>query len=170
MLGATIVALLAADIVLPIPASVLGIAGGAALGLLGGMLTVTLGLTLACLGGYWVGRAGGTRALARFMGTRERQALEKMAARHGVLALALSRPLPVLGEASVILAGAARLPLMPVLLVTTAANAGLGLAYAGLGTFADDPLTLVLSFIASLALPGLGWLLLRALRRRTAAD
>jgi hypothetical protein len=87
-----------------------------------------------------------------------------------VLALALSRPLPVLGEASVILAGAARLPLMPVLLVTTAANAGLGLAYAGLGTFADDPLTLVLSFIASLALPGIGWLLLRALRRPAAAD
>jgi uncharacterized membrane protein YdjX (TVP38/TMEM64 family) len=170
MLGATIVALLAADIALPIPASVLGLAGGAALGVLAGTLTVTLGLTIACLGGYCLGRVGGPPVLARFLVAHEREALERLAARHGVLALVLCRPLPVLGEASVILAGTARLPLLPVLLATTAANAGLGLAYAALGGLANDGRMLVLSFIASLAIPGLGWLLLRAVRRPSAAE
>lgn len=170
MLGATIVALLAADIALPIPASVLGLASGAALGVPAGTLTVTLGLTIACLGGYCLGRIGGSPVLARFLAARERQALERLAARHGMLALLLCRPLPVLGEASVIFAGAARLPLLPVLLTTTAANAGLGLAYAALGGLANDSRTLALTFIASLAFPGLGWLALRWLRRPSAAE
>jgi membrane protein DedA with SNARE-associated domain len=51
--------------------------------------------------------------------------------RYGLLALTLARPVPVLAEASVILAGASRLRLSMLLAYTLPANLAIAVAYAG---------------------------------------
>lgn len=59
------VGLLAADVVLPVPSSLVSAGLGAALGPLAGTLTSTLGMTLGSVVGYGLGRAAGAGGAQR---------------------------------------------------------------------------------------------------------
>ncbi|GGI91305.1 hypothetical protein GCM10007973_29500 [Polymorphobacter multimanifer] len=155
--AAAIIALLAADIVLPVPSSIVGVFAGGVLGFARGAVVLWAGLMAGCLLGYWLGARPGRRLAGRVVGGAQVAALQRAFGRFGPLALVLARGVPVLAEASVIAAGAARLDLRLFLLATAAANVIVALAYAGLGAAAAGSGSFVMVFTGLVAIPALAW-------------
>jgi len=158
--------LLAADVVLPVPSTVVITLLGSVMGILAGTLVAAAGLTLGCVFGFWLGRTLGRPFAERSMGAGDFAYLSRQLDCHGVLILALCRPVPVLAEASVIAAGVTGMATGRVLAVTTLANIGVAAAYALPGATANTNAGFLLAVAASTALPLAGILIARALRRQ----
>ncbi|MGY1920884.1 3-dehydroquinate synthase [Pseudomonas tolaasii] len=160
-----LIALLALDVVLPVPSSMVALLAVALLGSLGGYLTIFIGLCLGAGLGYALG-AGYFRLLSGRLGLHQRQP-GQLAYRLNTLSLICLRGVPVLAETSVVAAGMQRYPLRAFLLITTLANAGLALAYTAIGTFLIEENALLVTILASMVLPLLfvaGYSLFKALR------
>lgn len=151
-LALLLIALLALDVVLPVPSSVVALLAVAMLGGLGGYLVIFIGLCLGAGLGYALG-AGYFRLLSARLGLHQRQP-EQLAYRLGTLSLICLRGVPVLAETSVVAAGMQGYPLRTFLLVTTLANAGLALAYTAIGSFLVEQNALLVTVLASMLLPG----------------
>ncbi|KNH45948.1 3-dehydroquinate synthase [Pseudomonas sp. JV414] len=168
-LALLLIALLALDVVLPVPSSMVALLAVAMLGSLGGYLVIFIGLCLGAGLGYALG-AGYFRLLSGRLGLHQRQP-GQLAYRLGTLSLICLRGVPVLAETSVVAAGMQRYPLRAFVLVTTLANAGLALAYSVIGTFLVEQNALLVTLLASMVLPGLfiaGYSLFKTLRRHSA--
>ncbi|WP_260963044.1 3-dehydroquinate synthase [Pseudomonas citri] len=164
-----LIALLALDVVLPVPSSMVALLAVAMLGSLGGYLVIFIGLCLGAGLGYALG-AGYFRLLAGRLGLHQRQP-GQLGYRLGTLSLICLRGIPVLAETSVVAAGMQRYPLPAFLLVTTLANAGLALAYSAIGSFLVEQNALLVTLLASMVLPGLflaGYSLVKSLRKHDA--
>jgi uncharacterized membrane protein YdjX (TVP38/TMEM64 family) len=125
--------LLALDIVLPVPSSVVATAVGAAAGPWLGTLANAAGLTAGCAAGLLLGRSGSPLA-RRILGGAQFRRVESGLARYGIVALLICRAVPVLAEASIVAAGAGRAPFWPALAASGVANLVIGAAYAFAGT------------------------------------
>lgn len=146
--------LLAADFVLPVPSSVVATATGARLGPALGAAVVFAGLALGCALAWAVGRWLGSPAIDRLVGApAQRRARRWLGAPGGLAFLAACRAVPVLGEATTLLAGSVRLPFGRFLLVTAAANAGLATAYAVLGAASARTGSIALAVAGAVAPP-----------------
>lgn len=154
--------LLALDIVFPMPASVITVTAGASLGWLGGTIAAGLGLSIGCLIGYGVGRWFGAPFIERFVTEDERRGLDLLMARWGGLGLILTRPIPVLGEASVLLAGASRACVRRTIAATTFANLAVAAIYAGFGALSEGVGSMALAFAAAMLTPVVVALVARA--------
>jgi uncharacterized membrane protein YdjX (TVP38/TMEM64 family) len=151
---------LALDIFLPVPSSLVSTAAGALFGFTRGLLVIWAGMTAGCVLGYAVGvRAEGlARRLAGDDGLRR---AADVAARHGDWGLAAARAVPVLAEATVVLAGLVRSPFSRFFGITTLANLGISAAYAAIGAFSMNVGSFLLTFAGAIALPGLAMLAAR---------
>lgn len=158
-------ALLAADIVLPVPSSVMISLMGSLLGIVVATVVGAAGLSLGCAMGYLLGRNLGRAFAERQMGREDFDYLSGLIDRHGAWALAACRPVPVLAEASVIAAGVAGVPAARTLGVTSLANIGVAAVYASIGASAEGTGGLIAAFMAALAVPALGLVAARLLRR-----
>jgi uncharacterized membrane protein YdjX (TVP38/TMEM64 family) len=150
-----VVALLAADIVLPVPSSVVGAFAGAALGTALGTAAVWTGLMLGCVLGYWLGRLVPSLPNSGPDGANPRT---RALGDAGPLMIAATRAVPILAETGIISAGAARMSFGAMLLVTAPANLLVALAYAGAGALLasfDPALVAMLSTILLAAAWGL---------------
>ena len=143
--------LLALDVVLPVPSSMVALLAVAVLGSVGGYLVIVIGLCLGAGLGYALG-AGYFRLLAGRLGLHQRSP-GQLGYRLGTLSLICLRGVPVLAETSVVAAGMQRYPLRAFLLITTLANAGLALAYTAIGTFLIEQNALLVTLLASMVLP-----------------
>lgn len=159
-------ALLAADVLLPVPSSVVAVAAGMRLGLLGAILTLSTGATVGCAIGWGVGRGLGRPGLRRFVGPRALARFDDLVARHGVGALVVSRAVPVLAEASVIAAGAGRFGFLRTMAWTAGANVVVALVYAGAGELAVATETPAIALLVALGVPGVAILVSSAASRR----
>ena len=125
-------ALLAGDAVLPTPSSVVATLLATKVGFWPAALVNAAALSVAAAAGYGLGRVGGTGL------ERVRRGLPPGFAawvrRHGLVAVLLCRPVPVLSEASLVLAGAARADPRPLLVWCTVLQTALGFAYAFAGS------------------------------------
>ncbi|MCB9564706.1 MAG: VTT domain-containing protein [Kofleriaceae bacterium] len=96
--------LLAADIVLPVPSSLviayLGAAHGAAIG----AALATAAVLAGALVGFAIGRAS-RGAIGRWVGEAERARLDALLARWSMAGVAATRPVPVLAETVAVVAG-----------------------------------------------------------------
>jgi uncharacterized membrane protein YdjX (TVP38/TMEM64 family) len=159
--GPLLAGLLAADIALPVPSSLVATASGSLLGFLPGAAANFAGLTGGCVLGYWLARSG---AGGRLSEKDERQA-RALWERFGDAALIVSRAIPVLAEASILFAGALGVPARRFLIITSLANAGISVLYAAVGAFAMEWNSLLAAFAGSILVPAaaLGLLRLRKL-------
>jgi 3-dehydroquinate synthase len=163
-LALLLIAVLALDVVLPVPSSLVALLAVAMLGSVGGYLVIFIGLCLGAGLGYALG-AGYFRLLSGRLGLRQPG---KLAYRLSTLSLICLRGVPVLAETSVVAAGMQRYPLRAFVLVTTLANAGLALAYSAIGTYLVEQNALLVTILASMVLPGLfiaGYSLFKTLRK-----
>jgi membrane protein DedA with SNARE-associated domain len=151
--AATIFGLLAFDVVLPVPSSIVSTAAGVLLGAWQGTAIVWSGMMVACLMGYALGaRASGVAR--RFVGEASLAHAELLASRYGDWALVMCRPIPVLAEASVVFAGLVRAPYSRFLGTTALSNLGIALGYASFGAFSMRVDSFLLAFLGALVLPG----------------
>ena len=152
--------LLASDVLLPIPSSVVSAAAGVLLGFVEGALVVWAGMTVSCGIGYWIG-ARSSGAARRFVGGDGLARAASLAVRYGDLALILCRPVPVLAEATIIVGGLVKAPLGRFMAICAAANAGVAVSYAAIGAFSMQVQSFLLAFLGALVVPGLGALVAR---------
>lgn len=152
--AAGIFALLALDIFLPVPSSIVATAAGLLLGLGRGATVVWAGMTAGCLLGYVVG-ARASAAARWIVGADNLAKAEALMLRYGDLAIVLCRPVPVLAEASVVFAGIVRSPAARFAWLTSAANLGIALGYAAFGAYSMRLDSFVVAFVGALLLPGI---------------
>jgi membrane protein DedA with SNARE-associated domain len=162
-----VVFLLASDVVLPIPSSFVSAGAVALLGASQGGLAIALGMSAAAWLGYGIGRWGGEPLARRMAGPKELERARRMMDRYGDWVLLVCRGVPVLAEASTLLAGATRTSSWRFGLVTTLGNLGLACAYALIGLFdLSGAWALLAPFAFGIAVPALAMLLLRPLASR----
>jgi len=149
------IGLIVSDLVLPVPSTAviagLGMLYGPLLGGLVGGVGSTLAGLVAYAGGRWVGRP----AIRLFAGDADLEKLRRFFAKHGLLAVALSRWMPLLPEALCCLAGAARMRVGPFLAALACGSFAMGFAFGVLGEHYLDRPTVAL--VVSAAIPLLVW-------------
>ncbi|HZI13105.1 MAG TPA: VTT domain-containing protein, partial [Myxococcus sp.] len=92
--------LLAGDVLLPVPSSLVATASGGLLGFWAGTAASWLGMMGGCAVGYGLGAHAGTAALRRTAGEAEAHRLPRASERLGPWFLLVFRAVPVLAEAS----------------------------------------------------------------------
>lgn len=158
-------ALLALDLFLPIPSSFVSAGAVVALGPLLGAVTIWTGMSVGALSGYTLGRSSGTRAVERFVGRAELERLGRLM-RFGPAMLIVCRGVPVLAEASVVVAGAARMRFWVFALVAGASNLGLAIAYALLSSFGwSGAAAIATPFVLGIAVPAVAVAIMKRVAR-----
>lgn len=152
-----IAALLALDVFLPVPSSIVSTGAGVLLGFWRGAAVIWIGMTVGCAIGYAFG-AKAAGAARRMVGEDGLARASTVMDRHGSWALVVCRPIPVLAESSVVFAGLVRSPVQSFVWMTTLSNLGIALAYAAVGAYSMEVQSFLLTFVAALALPGVAML------------
>jgi len=161
VLAAIEMGVLAADLLLPVPSSMVATLGGAQLGIALGTLCAWIGMTLGSMAGWWLGRTAGGRALAG-LADDERERLLGQQRRYGPLAVVLSRPLPLVAEAAAIMAGATGMGWREFLLAAGSGNLAIALVWSIAGAMGRDADSLQWMLVGSLVVPVvITWLVLR---------
>ncbi|MBN2005069.1 MAG: VTT domain-containing protein [Anaerolineae bacterium] len=159
--------LLASDIFVPVPSSLVSTAAGALLGLIPGMLASWAGMTISCVIGFWVGDKFGRPAAERFVGADELDRLERLSQRYGYWAILVSRPVPMLAEASVLFAGISHMPWWRFMLLSALSNLGVSAVYAVVGALSANVNSFLLAFFGAILIPALAmWLMNRQTPKR----
>jgi uncharacterized membrane protein YdjX (TVP38/TMEM64 family) len=153
LVAAGVVLLLATDVFLPIPSSLVSTLAGSQLGAVGGAAASWTGMSLGAIVGFAIARRFGPRLVAWMTRPDDLRRTATLIERFGPLLLVLGRGVPVLAEATVLLFGMHGLTwrrfLPPVLL----ANLGLALAYSLFGELAERYHSLPLALAIAIALP-----------------
>lgn len=152
-----VVALLSTDILLPIPSSIVSTVAGAQLGTLGGTLASFVGMTLGAIFGFAVARLWGRRVALWFTKPQDLARMEELTLRFGATVLVITRAVPILAEAGVLLMGIHRLPWRKFLPPVILANLGLSLVYA----LSGESLSFIMSMAGAIALPVLAACIVR---------
>jgi uncharacterized membrane protein YdjX (TVP38/TMEM64 family) len=151
--GALVVGLLSTDVVLPIPSSLVSTLAGSQLGTVGGTVASWLGMSIGAGIGFGVARRWGRPVARRLASDEDLHRLDDLARQYGGAMLVVTRALPLLAEATVLLVGLHRLPWWrfwpPILL----SNLGIALAYSFFGEVAARNQWLPAALGVSLGLP-----------------
>jgi uncharacterized membrane protein YdjX (TVP38/TMEM64 family) len=154
-----VVGLLALDVVLPIPASVVCVFASVKLGFLLSTFSIWSGLSCGCILGYMLGNWSTKGLFAPFTDSATYVAKEKgernFEINHGLIAL--SRSVPVLAETVAIMAGAIGYPFRWFALVSFLANAGIALTYAVMSNLFQREGNFFTILAASLLLPAISY-------------
>ena len=165
-----IILLLCGDVLLPVPSALLSTASGMLFGLGPGCALSSIGMTLGSVGGYLLGRYGGRPMADRLVGRDELQRLERSRLRRSIWLLIVFRPIPVLAEASVVVAGLGGVNFARFAVMTTLANIGISFGYAAVGAWGVGTRGFLLAFVAALVFPGIAYLCSRRLRQAEAGS
>ena len=156
---------LVADVALPVPSSLVMIAHGALFGVVIGTLLSLVGSTGAALAGFAIGRRGGP-LLARLVSANERARVNRLLTRWGMLAIIVTRPVPLLAETTTIVVGSSPLGWGRMALAALAGSFPGALLYALTGAVAARLQNGVLVFGLVLLVASSFWLLGRWLAPR----
>jgi uncharacterized membrane protein YdjX (TVP38/TMEM64 family) len=151
--------LLAADLVLPLPATIIMTALGWIYGpLLGGAISAAGSFISGCIA-YGLCRLFGARAARRLMGTTDYEKGVAVFSKAGGWLVALSRWIPVLPEVIACMAGLTRMPAGTFLLALACGSVPLGFVFAAVGNTGRSSPTLMV--FLSAALPIALWLIVK---------
>lgn len=153
------IGLLAADLVLPVPGTIVMSALGLVYGALLGGLVAAAGSMLAGLCGYGVGRLVGEKAARKLVGDHDFEKGRLLFSRGGGLMIAFSRAIPILPEALSCTAGLVRMPFHSFLAALACGSIPVGFLFAWIGAVGRDAPAWAVAF--SIGVPVLLWLLAR---------
>lgn len=163
------VGLLVIDVLLPVPSSLVMIAHGAIFGVVAGAALSLLGSTGAAVVGFGIGRRGGG-LLSRVVPASERRRADRLLERWGTLAIVATRPVPMLAETTMMLAGASPMSWRRMLVAAVAGSLPPALLYALTGALAASFTNGALVFGVVLLIAGVFWWTGRRAERATAAS
>lgn len=163
--AAVVIGLLAADIFIPVPSSVIMILSGAAFGVWKGAALALVG----SIAGEWLGfelaRRYGASWAARFIGDeRDVARLNAMIARHGAAAVVATRPLPVVMETMSLVAGLSAMQRVTFLIASLIGTVPIAVVYAYAGARSASTGSLIPAIVILLAVGGTGMIWYRATR------
>lgn len=154
------VGLLVADVLLPVPSSLVMVAHGALFGVLGGTLLSLLGSVGAAMFGFAIGRRGG-RLMERLVTPAERERADDLLRRWGALAVIVTRPVPLLAETVAIMAGTSSLGWGRVALAALAGSLPPSLLYAITGASVANLQNTAMVFGLVIVIAGIFWVVAR---------
>ncbi len=153
IVAAAVILLLATDVFLPIPSSLVSTLAGSQLGTWAGAAAAWIGMSLGAVIGFAVARQWGPRLVAWLTRPDDLRRTSALIDRSGPLLLVLGRGVPVLAEATVLLFGMHGLSwrrfLPPVLL----ANLALAIVYALFGEVAQRYDSIGMALAVAIVLP-----------------
>lgn len=156
---AAVAGLLAADIILPVPGSIVLSAAGIVLGWPAAAAAGSAGLVLGSVIGYVACRKYGRRAFDRFVSPAEAGRFSAWLDRYGPSAIVASRPVPMMSETLACLAGLSGMRFHRFLAAVVLGSAPYALFFAWtgdrLGRADEEP---GLALFLALAVPALYWL------------
>ncbi len=158
------VGLLIADVVLPVPSSLVMIAHGAMFGIVIGTLLSLIGSVGAALTGFAIGRRGG-KWLEKIVTADERVRVERMLKRWGTLAIVVTRPVPLLAETAAVMAGASAMTWRQLVTATLVGSLPPSLLYALTGSVAASFQNTTLMFCLIMLVSAAFWMISRKLDR-----
>ena len=173
--AALIAALLAADVALPIPSSLVMVLSGAAFGVMWGSIVALVG----SIAGEWLGfelvRRYGRGVSRGIVGADEFERFSAFFERHGTLAVVLTRPLPVVMETMSLVAGLSNMSRAAFLGASLAGTAPIVVIYAYAGAVSRQVDSIVPAVVILVAVAACGYAWYRAKfaldpRRRDAAS
>ncbi len=151
--AALVIGLLATDILLPIPSSVISTLGGWQLGWWKGTLATWIGMNLGAAIGFALARRWGRPFALWFSKGEDLNRMHQVSQQYGPTVLVLTRAMPVFAEASVLIAGIHQLAWRRFLPAVVLSNLGVAIAYSIFGDFAERHQWLPLALGISVALP-----------------
>lgn len=155
--------LLATDLVLPVPGTVVISALGYVYGVVLGGTVATAGLMAAGLLGYGGGRLFGEKFARRWLGDRDYEAGRKLFENGGGWVVALSRALPILPEVISCTAGLVRMPFRRFIIALACGSVPMGFLFAAIGRSGHDAPGW--AFALSITIPAVLWMIAARLRR-----
>lgn len=158
------VGLLLVDVVAPVPSSIVMLANGMLFGVIAGTLLSLVGGMGAALLGYWLGTQGDALG-RRWFGETAFARAHEFFQQHGLTAVIVSRPVPILAEAVTIIAGITRMPARKFLLAVLLGLLPTALIYAVAGAYALNLQSGLYIFIPVLLAAGAVWVVGRRLSR-----
>jgi len=162
--GATLGALLAGDILLPVPSSLVSTAAGYLLGWAAATLVSWAGMTAGCALGYLLGGSAGRGLTRRFVGEDELARVSQAHERFRDWTVVLFRAVPVLAEASVVYAGVIAMPRGRFFLLAGLSNLGIAAVYGAVGAYALRVESFLLAFAGAVLLPAVAMAIARVRR------
>jgi uncharacterized membrane protein YdjX (TVP38/TMEM64 family) len=160
--------LLVADLLLPIPGTIVMSALGAVYGFWLGGLLASLGSFLAGLAGYGLGRFLKEQTAKRWLGEADFERGRSLLVGRGALIIALSRSIPILPEVIACMAGLLRMPFRFFCLAVLCGALPMGFLFAWIGTLGRD--SPIWAFVISFGMPALLWLIAVVWRGKINSD
>lgn len=157
-----IVALLALDVFLPVPSSVIMVLSGALFGPVAGGLLALVGSVAGQWLGFELARRYGRPMAVSLIGDSDVSALHRFFDRHGVMAIVVTRPLPIVMETLSLVAGLSRMTRGVFLAASVAGTAPIVFVYAYAGALSREVGSLVPAVVILTAILGAGWLWFRS--------
>ncbi|TAG10857.1 MAG: DedA family protein [Verrucomicrobia bacterium] len=157
------IGLLASDLFLPIPATVIISALGIVYGTVLGGLIGGLGLMVAGMIGYTLGRCATERFARRWLGDHDFEKGRLFFAKNGGWAVAISRALPTLPEVISCTAGIVRMSLPKFMIALACGSLPMGLVFAAIGEKAEK--SPMLAIALSIVIPCLLFLIADRLQK-----
>jgi uncharacterized membrane protein YdjX (TVP38/TMEM64 family) len=148
-----VISLLATDVLLPIPSSVISTLSGWQLGVWRGTLATWIGMNLGAVVGFAAARRWGQPFAMWFSKGEDLKRIRQVSDLYGPYVLILTRAMPVFAEASVLMAGIHRLSWRRFLPAVVLSNLGIAIAYSAFGDFAQQHQWLPLALGVSVAIP-----------------
>ena len=150
------VGLLAADVLLPVPSSLIMTAHGALFGLFAGAMLSLAGSLLGFALAFWLGRRT-SPAIRRLLMPEETARAARVLQKWGLLAIVITRPVPILAETTAIAAGTSGLSFGKSLLAAVAGLLPGCLVYAWAGVRARDFGAAAIIFLVLVAIAAIIW-------------
>jgi uncharacterized membrane protein YdjX (TVP38/TMEM64 family) len=145
--------LLALDVILPVPSSMNSTMLGTLLGVWGGTLVSTFCMTISSAIGYFIGAKLSGSEQRRWLPASEIDRVKRLSETYGTWILVIARPIPVLAEATTIVAGIGAMPLSRFFFLTGLSNLGVSLVYAFTGARSVSANSFLFAVLFACALP-----------------
>lgn len=162
--GVAGVGLLVIDVLLPVPSSAVMLLHGALFGAVLGTALSVVGSVGATLVAFAIGRRGGP-LMARLVSEGERRRADALFQRWGVLAIVVSRPMPLLAETVAILAGTTALSWPRALTAAVVGCLPAAVVYGVVGASVATLESGVVTFVAVMAVAAITWWVGRRVER-----
>ncbi len=153
--------LLAADLVLPAPSSILMTLSGAFLGVAAGTAISFVGAMVSALAGFGLCRRFGHAAFRRLAGDRDADRIARFLKDYGVWGILLSRSVPMLTELVSCVAGLSDLPFRTFAALAAAGTLPVCAVYAWAGAQSADPAGFGWAVLVAFLLPAAGFAVIR---------
>lgn len=150
------VGLLTSDVLVPLPSSLVMVTNGAVFGLFYGTILSLLGGIGSAILGFALGRRG-SPLLSRYITAEEHSRAEALLSRWGLVAIIVTRPIPILAESVVILAGTSSIGWCQMILASSIGLLPIALLYAATGAFAASIGNGMIAFALSIVMAGVFW-------------